>query len=527
MTTGYREELGMELDLVDELVVAGAAHVPADTAAGAGGPRHAAHADDLLLEADGRSLPDSVALRTVFWRTVRTAGPLLIADLLALAVAGLTGGAVVRLLAPHAAGPVAWAAPLALPLLVLAYWLSGLYSEIWVHPVVELRHLTHVTTLAVVAAAAGGAVGWPAAWPLPLWCAAAWPAAVALVPLCRAVARRICGGRRWWGYPTLVIGSGEGADDIARALLATPRSGLRPVLLTDPRGDCRSSVLTVLNDPDALESRARSAVIRHAVVSLPDYSSARLRDLLDRYSGLVPHLLVLSDRSTLPTLWSASRHCGRLSGIEVRNGLLLATLQGVKRAIDVCVATAAILLGLPALLAVAALVKLTSPGPLFYGHVRIGRRGRAFRAWKFRTMRADAEAVLEAYLSRDPVARREWERDHKLRDDPRVTWCGRFLRRTSLDELPQLWNVLRGDMSLVGPRPIVRDEIRRYADTFLLYASVKPGITGLWQVSGRNDIGYEDRVQLDRFYIRHWSPWLDVYILAKTVGVLLRRNGAY
>jgi lipopolysaccharide/colanic/teichoic acid biosynthesis glycosyltransferase len=134
---------------------------------------------------------------------------------------------------------------------------------------------------------------------------------------------------------------------------------------------------------------------------------------------------------------------------------------------------------------------------------------------------------MDDHLARDPEARAEWERDQKLRDDPRVTRFGRFARKTSLDELPQLWNVLIGDMSLVGPRPIVDDEVWRYGDTFRLYTSVKPGITGMWQVSGRNDIGYDERVLLDQFYIRHWSPWLDVYILAKTVVALAQRSGAY
>jgi lipopolysaccharide/colanic/teichoic acid biosynthesis glycosyltransferase len=135
--------------------------------------------------------------------------------------------------------------------------------------------------------------------------------------------------------------------------------------------------------------------------------------------------------------------------------------------------------------------------------------------------------VLREHLARDPAARREWERDLKLRDDPRVTRVGRWLRRLSLDELPQLWNVLRGDMSVVGPRPIVEKEVGLYGGTFRLLALVRPGITGLWQVSGRNDLDYEERVTLDRFYVRHWSPCLDVYILARTVVALLSRRGAY
>ena len=417
----------------------------------------------------------------------------------------------------------AWSAPLVLLPLLIAFWLAGLYSQIWVHPAIELRQLTHVTTVVLLAAMAGGLV----TQSLTLWCAAAWPAAVLLLPLLRNVTRRLCARQQWWGFPTLVIGAGAAGEAMARALLRDDNSGLRPVLLTDPRGECRTSVMPVVNDRGTLESVIRAQMIRHAVISLPELSAARLGETLDRYSELVPHILVLSDHSTLPTLWSASRGCGRLSGIEVRNGLMLATLQLVKRAIDLAIAGTALVLGFPLLLAVAAMVKWTSPGPVFFGHSRIGRHGKRFKAWKFRTMRVDAEAILHEHLANNPDARAEWERDHKLRDDPRVTGFGRFARKTSLDELPQLWNVLVGDMSLVGPRPIVNDEVWRYGEIFRLYTSVKPGITGMWQVSGRNDIGYEERVLLDQFYIRHWSPWLDVYILAKTVVALAHRGGAF
>jgi lipopolysaccharide/colanic/teichoic acid biosynthesis glycosyltransferase len=150
-----------------------------------------------------------------------------------------------------------------------------------------------------------------------------------------------------------------------------------------------------------------------------------------------------------------------------------------------------------------------------------------FKAWKFRTMYKNGDEILKKHLSINPAAREEWERDQKLRDDPRVTWFGSILRKTSLDEMPQVWNVLHGDMSLVGPRPIVKDEIRRYGDALRLYTTVKPGITGLWQVSGRSDISYADRVRLDLFYIRHWSPWLDLYIIGKTFIALASRDGAY
>ncbi|HEY8666894.1 MAG TPA: undecaprenyl-phosphate galactose phosphotransferase WbaP [Tepidisphaeraceae bacterium] len=527
MSTGYHGEMQLDLDGFEEALADGAAldrHGRGGSERGVfGGGDAAADTDELLMESDGQTVPDSQALAKVFWRSVRTMAPIILADVLGLALAGLFAQGLLHWIHPEAVRNAGWAMPLALLPLIAAYWLNDLYSQIWVHPVIEFRQLTHVNTVGLMAAAAGGIL----APPLPLWCLAAWPAAVALVPMLRTIARHVCVGRSWWGYPTLVIGSGEGAEIVAQVLLDAPRTALRPVLLTDPHNVCRTSVLPVVNDPATLESIIRAKHIRHAVISLPQLSSAHLGEALNRYSGLVPHVLVLSDSSTLPTLWGASRSSGRLSGIEVRNGLKLHTLQAIKRALDLAVSVVVIVVGAPILLAILAAARLTSPGPVFFGHTRIGKHGKLFKAWKFRTMRVDGDAVLREHLANSAEAREEWARDHKLRDDPRVTGFGKLLRKTSLDELPQIWNVLRGDMSLVGPRPIVEGEIWRYGQVFRLYTTVKPGITGMWQVSGRNDIGYDDRVVLDQFYIRHWSPWLDVYIMAKTVVALVNRDGAY
>jgi Undecaprenyl-phosphate galactose phosphotransferase WbaP len=181
----------------------------------------------------------------------------------------------------------------------------------------------------------------------------------------------------------------------------------------------------------------------------------------------------------------------------------------------------------PAFGIIGCLIKLTSRGPLFFGHKRIGQNGRAFKAWKFRTMVQDADAVLARRLQADPALAEEWRLTHKLKDDPRVTRLGRLLRRASLDELPQVLNVLRGEMSLVGPRPIVGQEVDKYGENYSLYCRVKPGITGLWQVSGRNNTTYPERVAYDQYYVRNWSVWLDLYILKNTVRTVLTGDGAY
>ncbi len=190
------------------------------------------------------------------------------------------------------------------------------------------------------------------------------------------------------------------------------------------------------------------------------------------------------------------------------------------------VATLILLALSPLLLGVALWIMLSEGGPVFYGHFRVGQDGRMFRCLKFRTMCLDAEVALQRVLASDPTAHAEWARDHKLENDPRITPIGRLLRRTSLDELPQLLNVLRGDMLLVGPRPITAEELARYGATRWHYLSVRPGITGLWQVNGRNRLSYEERVALDRHYVERRNLWLDIGILWCTVAAVLQGDGA-
>ena len=197
-----------------------------------------------------------------------------------------------------------------------------------------------------------------------------------------------------------------------------------------------------------------------------------------------------------------------------------------KRAFDVIVSSLALLFLAPAFLTVALLIKLTDPGPIFFRHMRVGRQGMRFGCLKFRTMAVDAEARLARILREDPEAAAEWASSQKLRNDPRITAIGAFLRKTSLDELPQLWNVLIGDMSLVGPRPITRSELNRYGRDRRYYLLVRPGITGLWQVSGRSSVGYDKRVRYDREYLEEWSRLGDLWIMLMTVPAVLSTRDA-
>jgi undecaprenyl-phosphate galactose phosphotransferase len=212
--------------------------------------------------------------------------------------------------------------------------------------------------------------------------------------------------------------------------------------------------------------------------------------------------------------------------LEPRRTLQTVIGRLAKQVMDRLGALIALILLSPLFLVIAWKVRKDG-GPAFYGHKRLGRNGKTFKCWKFRSMNINSEAMLKELLANDPEARAEWDRDFKLKNDPRITKIGHFIRKTSLDEIPQLFNVLKGEMSLVGPRPIVEDEKKYYGDKIHDYFSVNPGITGLWQVSGRNDVTYAQRVYLDSWYVHHWSIWNDMIIMIKTVLVIAFRKGAY
>ncbi|MDE1141942.1 MAG: sugar transferase [Paraburkholderia tropica] len=241
-------------------------------------------------------------------------------------------------------------------------------------------------------------------------------------------------------------------------------------------------------------------------------------------SLMASHTLFFSEFSVL----RLTRAWWHREPIEVEMGSVRAAVVGhaLKRMFDIVAALSALVLLSPVLFVVALLVKRDG-GAAFYGHTRVGRHGKPFRCLKFRSMVVNSEQVLKDLLARDPEARAEWEREFKLKNDIRVTRIGRFLRHSSLDELPQLWNVLRGEMSFVGPRPIIDQELERYGDARKYYLMATPGITGLWQVSGRNDIDYATRVSLDVFYVMNWTFRRDIGILFKTFFVVIRGSGAY
>jgi len=247
---------------------------------------------------------------------------------------------------------------------------------------------------------------------------------------------------------------------------------------------------------------------------------------MDEFATWFTYVVYLPVARSFPIFGARAVSFDGIGGLEMVNQGRMKVRRFQKRVIDGALAIVAFVAFLPAFIAIPVLIKLTSRGPVFYRQRRLGREGREFYIWKFRSMYVDADRRLKEILAGNPDAAKEWETSFKFAHDPRVTPFGRLLRKTSLDELPQLFNVITGDMALIGPRPIVDGEVCHYGNAYRVFSSVRPGITGLWQVSGRSDTGYERRVALDTYYVLNWSLWLDLWILLRTVFAVLFMRGA-
>ena len=269
--------------------------------------------------------------------------------------------------------------------------------------------------------------------------------------------------------------------------------------------------------------------VQDVCIAVPGMTPEKLNQLIHVIQPHVRNLSFVPDLIGLPVngIEVDSLFNERLMFMSLKNNLARPYNRVIKRIFDLVLTTIGVVLLSPIFLLLAILIKLDSRGPVIFAHKRIGKGGKLFPCLKFRTMCVDADQKLKEYLAANPEARKEWEAEFKLKDDPRVTRVGKVLRKTSLDELPQLFNVLIGQMSLVGPRPIVTAEIPKYGPYIKDFYMVHPGITGMWQVNGRSDTTYEERVQMDSWYVRNWGVWLDIMLLWRTFGVVLQHKGAY
>ena len=346
-----------------------------------------------------------------------------------------------------------------------------------------------------------------------------------VMPFGRVAVRQLfvrCGR---WGVPAVIYGQDDTVPRLAEALRHDAHLGFRPVGIFS---DEAAPGATIGGLPVLGGLRDTSADAPVALLAAPGLPRHTLVELIEGPLRIYRKVILIPDLVDAPSLWVRPCDIRGILGLEITQNLLYPSARLLKRALDVGLVLVSIPLWAPLFALVALLVWLADFRAPLYRQQRIGRCGRPFFALKFRTMVADAEAVLEDALRNDPQLRQEWQGAFKLRDDPRITPLGRFLRRASLDEIPQFLNVLRGEMSLVGPRPLPPYHATRLSERArALREQVRPGLTGLWQVSGRSENGIEGMEQWDAYYVRNWSVWLDLVILVRTTAAVLRGRGAY
>jgi Undecaprenyl-phosphate galactose phosphotransferase WbaP len=354
-----------------------------------------------------------------------------------------------------------------------------------------------------------------------------WVLSLAFVPFGRYLMRHLLIRLQLWGEPVAIIGDPLQALPLARYFRRKPWLGIRSVVVMRDE-HCSTDdfkaypPLTV----DMVKDYARSLALKTVLILCDNLNG--MDDVVDRYRYVFQRVILIKYKNgryglnTLRTLDFSD-----VLGLQVQHNLLSLGSQVTKRTFDIVGSFFGLIFAAPFLGLIAILIKIDSPGKVFYFSPRLGKGGRVYNMLKFRTMYSNADEILNEELANKPELKKEWDQFQKLKNDPRMSRFGAFLRKYSLDELPQLWNVLVGEMSLVGPRPIMPFQREKYGEPVKDYMRVLPGLTGLWQVSGRNNTNYTRHIELDMEYIQRWSIWLDIYILLATIRVVLSRDGAY
>lgn len=331
--------------------------------------------------------------------------------------------------------------------------------------------------------------------------------------------------------PVIIIGAGKTAQLLLRSFERHPIMRYEIVGFIDDNPVCEDLIAQypLLGGFCDIDKLIASSKIQHVIVCAPGLPAKDLITLINRLEILVKNVSFVPELIGMPAANVSVQGLmeENMLLVNVKNNLARPYYRAMKRLFDMVLTLCGMVVFLPIGLIIAAIIYITDPGPVLFAHRRVGQHGKLFPCYKFRSMVVNAEEALKEYLKDNPEAQEEWNRDFKLKDDPRITKIGHFLRKTSLDELPQLLNVLKGEMSLVGPRPIVTAEIEKYGEYIQDFYLVPPGITGVWQVSGRSDTTYDERVQMDSWYVHNWSVWIDIVYLVKTVTAVLMRKGAY
>ncbi|MGI5069695.1 undecaprenyl-phosphate galactose phosphotransferase WbaP [Treponema pectinovorum] len=410
-----------------------------------------------------------------------------------------------------------------LPPMIAVFYAAGLYPGISLPPADEVKKFGICSFFVFVGIALSITVEQvDDKWPLVIALILASPFALVFLPSGRELSRHIFSNKRWFGVPAVIIVKDENSFFIVDRLLNRKDLGYKPALII-----CQKNInpymykdIPVYSYSKELEEVVKATRIKVAIITDWELNDTRIINSYFRYTITIPKT------QDINTVFTNIRDFGGVLGFSSTHNLTKPFSLFVKRLVDILLLLVSSPITIPVVLIVALCVKLSSKGPIFYGHKRIGKDGKEFKCWKFRSMVIDADKRLEEIL-KDPVMAKEWEKDRKFSNDPRVTKIGKILRKTSLDEIPQFFNVLTGDMSFVGPRPVTKPELEKYGSKADFILTVNPGLSGMWQISGRSDTGYEERITLDSYYIQNWSVWLDIWIIIKTVYVVIKGKGAY
>lgn len=427
---------------------------------------------------------------------------------------------------------------LPISLYLLMFMFSRLYPGIGINPAEEIKLVVQYCTIALlitVVAIFALHLPWEYA---PSTLVLFWAFSIVVILLMRWSVRILAAQIGMWGEPVIIFARGVQIDSLANYFLKRRRLGFIPILaVTD------SLSRKVFNCPVPVVNLRRLLAgdypldVDTILVDASFFGRTLRRNSYNKLTRVFKHVIFVSNMDWLEGASLEVRDFEGFVGIEASKGRIASTNSSIKRGMDILGSILGMLLFTPFLALVVVLIKLDSPGPVFYSQERISmdrrkkkRLGIAMRKiliYKFRSMYVNADQMLAEYLANNPQARLEWKRTQKLRDDPRITRVGRWLRKFSIDEIPQLYNILKGEMSLVGPRPMMINQVKAYGKSFEVYTGVRPGLTGFWQVSGRNTTTFKERARFDLYYVNNWSIWLDLYILARTIWVVLSREGAY
>jgi Undecaprenyl-phosphate galactose phosphotransferase WbaP len=461
-------------------------------------------------------------------RPVGTILCLALSDVLSISISLLIGSWLRNALVSNPAAPIPGTIVAALILGLCSLTAAGLYPGVNINPVEELRRCTFAITLAFLALWSGTFLLHDLSQSRLVY-VVAYLLSICILPGLRTCTREFFAGRSWWGCSVAILGFGETGKAVLETLTKNPGIGLKPsvVLDDDPRQYADLDSRLMRGPLSRCLEITRERQISYGIICMPSLSKDELLQSIDLHGSCFGHVMVIPNLIGMTSLGINARDVGGIIGIEVPRNLLRPSSRLMKRALDLAMVIASAPFVLLLLATCAVLIKLEG-GPVLYANERMGYRGKKFKAWKLRSMVTNGDEVLRRYLARHPEEQLQWDTTQKLQRDPRLTRIGKFIRKTSIDELPQLWNVLVGEMSIVGPRPMLESQTEMYgSQEFELYKQVRPGITGLWQISGRNHLSFAERVKLDKYVIQNWSVWLDLYILARTVTVVLTAKGAY